>query len=479
MLFNSVSFFIFFVVVFLTYWVVLKKNLMGQNTFLLIASYFFYGCWDYRFLFLLAFSTWLDYFTGIKIHDAPQKNEKKIWLLASVIINLGFLGLFKYYNFFIGSFESVISLLGFTSHNWTLNIILPVGISFYTFHGLSYVYDIYNNKIKPNRNVIDYSLFVSFFPLLVAGPIERATHLLPQVVKPRVFDYQKAVDGSRQILWGFFKKVVIADNCAPLVNQIFNNYETQSGSFLILGVVLFAFQLYGDFSGYSDISIGVSRLLGFDLIKNFNFPYFAKSMSELWRRWHMSLSTWTNDYIFLPLIKNKGKWGRKGIVYGLVSTFLILGLWHGANWTFICFGLWHGLIVATEYYFQKYIKKIHKAINNKRLTGFFGWFITIILWLVGCIFFRSQTIGQSFQYLSAIVSHPFLPASLATFLNYKYVFFFAGCLLGVEWFNRNRDFGFDIKSISIRPIRWAIYYLLIFLMLRYAGNQQEFIYFQF
>lgn len=476
MLFNSFTFLIFITVVFFVYWFPLKGNVKAQNTFLLLASYLFYGLWDYRFLFLLAFSTWLDFFTGVKIFDAKTKKEKRIWLLTSVVINLGFLAYFKYYNFFISSFAS---LFGIESQRLTLSIILPVGISFYTFHGLSYVYDIYNNKIHPNRNVIDYSLFVSFFPLLVAGPIERATHLLPQVIKPREFNYQKSVDGLRQILWGLFKKVVIADNCAPIVNQIFDNYDTQPGSILIIGVIFFAFQLYGDFSGYSDIAIGVSRLLGFELIKNFNFPYYSTSMSELWRKWHMSLSTWTNDYIFLPIIKNKGKWGRKGIVYGLITTFLILGLWHGANWTFVCFGLWHGLIVSFEYYFQKYIRKTNKAIGKNKISLFLGWVITMALWLVGCIFFRSQTITQAFSYIKGIAYNRFLPDSLSTILAYKYIVVFAACLFVTEWYTRHKEYGLDIKNLAIRPVRWAIYYGLIFIMLRYGGNQQDFIYFQF
>jgi alginate O-acetyltransferase complex protein AlgI len=479
MFFNSVNFLIFFLLVFSVYWFLLKKNLKAQNVFLLISSYAFYAFWDYRFVFLLVFSTWLDYYTGVKVENSESKPQRKMWLFISFFINLGFLGFFKYYNFFIDSFSSVLSSLGVQPNIWTLKIILPVGISFYTFHGLSYVFDIYNKKIKATRDVVDYSLFVSFFPLLVAGPIERATHLLPQIIKPRIFDYQKAIAGTRQILWGIFKKVVIADNCAPFVNDIFSTYQTQPGSILILGLVLFAFQIYGDFSGYSDVALGVSRLLGFELLKNFNFPYFSKSISELWRKWHMSLSTWTNDYIFLPIIKTKTKWGRWGIIYGLVCTFTILGLWHGANWTFVAFGLYNGLIVAFEYFFQKQIRQKNKFIASPYITGFTGWAATFGLWLGGMLLFRSKSLSQAAGFIANIFQGPFFPPSLSVFLGYKYVFIFIAFLMVIEWLNRNNDFGFDIIWIKNPVIRWALYYVILLIILRYPGTHQDFIYFQF
>ena len=284
------------------YWFVANKDLRLQNILLLISSYFFYACWDWRFLFLLMFSTLLDYFTGIKIHEAATKKNKVTWLWISVCINLGFLCVFKYYNFFAESFASALSLIGFKPNIATLQVILPVGISFYTFHGLSYVIDLYKNRIQPERNFVNYSLFVSFFPLLVAGPIERATHLLPQIIKKREFDYAKATDGLRQILWGLFKKVIVADNCADFANNIFNNSDHYSGSTLVLGALFFTFQIYGDFSGYSDIAIGSAKLFGIDLLKNFAFPYFSRDIAEFWRRWHISLSSWFKDYLYIPLV---------------------------------------------------------------------------------------------------------------------------------------------------------------------------------
>jgi len=309
MLFNSRNFAIFLPVVFLLYWFIAKGNLRIQNILLLIASFFFYACWDYRFLFLLIFSISLDYLTGIKMDESKNHHSKKIWFWLSICINLGFLGVFKYYNFFADSFVSGLGLLGVHANVWTFKIILPIGISFYTFHGLSYVIDIYKGKIKPERDFIIYALFVSFFPLLVAGPIERATHLLPQIQKKREFNYSNAVEGLRQILWGFFKKIVIADNCSAYANAIFNHPSGYSGSTHVVGALFFSIQIYCDFSGYSDIAIGTARLFGIDLIRNFAYPYFSRDIAEFWRRWHISLSTWFRDYLYIPLGGSKGsKW---------------------------------------------------------------------------------------------------------------------------------------------------------------------------
>ena len=337
MLFNSIDFVVFFPIVFLLYWFATKGDIKRQNILLLIASYFFYACWDYRFLFLLIFSTLLDYFTGLKMGDAKNQRTKKFWFWLSICVNLGFLGIFKYFNFFASSFSDALSLVGIRANFWTLNVILPVGISFYTFHGLSYVIDIYNSKIKPEKNFIDYSLFVSFFPLLVAGPIERATHLLPQIKQKRTFDYSKAIDGLRQILWGLFKKIVIADNCAEYANMAFNHSADHTGSTLVLGALMFTFQIYCDFSGYSDIALGTARLLGIELLRNFAFPYFSRDIAEFWRRWHISLSSWFRDYLYIPLGGSKGGTWMK--VRNTFIIFLVSGFWHGANWTFIFPGL--------------------------------------------------------------------------------------------------------------------------------------------
>ncbi|HQD10479.1 MAG TPA: MBOAT family O-acyltransferase, partial [Flavihumibacter sp.] len=315
---------------FALYWFVVNRNLRWQNILLLAASYFFYACWDWRFLFLLIFSTLLDYYTGLRMSSAGNQSARTAWFWLSVGVNLGFLGFFKYYNFFAASFAEAVGALGWKINPWTLQVILPVGISFYTFHGLSYVIDIYKRRIPAEKDFIEYAVFVSFFPLLVAGPIERATHLLPQIKRERHFEYQKGIDGLRQILWGLFKKIVIADQCAEYANLIFSQSGHESGSNLVMGALFFTFQIYGDFSGYSDIALGTARLFGIDLLRNFAYPYFSRDIAEFWRRWHISLSTWFRDYLYIPLGGSKGgNWMR---VRNTFIIFLVSGFWHGANW---------------------------------------------------------------------------------------------------------------------------------------------------
>ena len=337
MIFNSIDFAIFLPIVFLIYWYLTNKNLKLQNLFILAASYVFYGWWDWKFLTLIVFSTLVDYTIGCLLKNEENEKKRKILLYTSLFINLSFLGFFKYYNFFVENFVEAFSLFGVKLNIETLNIILPVGISFYTFQTLSYTIDVYQRKLEPTKDLIAFASFVTFFPQLVAGPIERATDLLPQFYKKRVFDYHKAVDGLRQILWGLFKKIVIADNCAQFANIIFNNSADYSGSTLVLGAIFFAFQIYGDFSGYSDIAIGTSRLFGFELKKNFHFPYFSRDIAEFWRRWHISLNTWFRDYIYIPLGGSRGGTAMK--VRNTFVIFIVSGFWHGANWTFIAWGL--------------------------------------------------------------------------------------------------------------------------------------------
>ena len=333
MFFNSLSFAIFLPIVFILYWFVFNKQKKHQNLLLIIASYYFYASWDWRFLFLLIFSTLLDYFTAIQVEKNTIVSKRKFWFWLSVITNLGFLAVFKYYDFFATSFAAFVKGFGFNINPVLLELILPVGISFYTFHGLSYLIDVYNKRIKAEYNFVDYALFVSYFPLLVAGPIERATHLLPQVKVTRNFDYEQGKQGIKLIIFGLFKKVVVADNCAFFVNQLFENYSNYSGFELWLGIVFFAFQIYGDFSGYSDIAMGASKLFGIELLKNFNFPYFSKDIADFWRRWHISLSSWFRDYLYIPLGGSKGsKWLQ---IRNVFIIFLVSGFWHGANWTFI------------------------------------------------------------------------------------------------------------------------------------------------
>ena len=478
MLFNSLNFAIFLPIIFLLYWFATKGNLKFQNILLLVSSYFFYACWDWRFLFLLIFSTLLDYYTGIKISDAKNKNSKKFWFWLSISVNLGFLGVFKYYNFFAESFAIAIANLGLHINPWTLKVILPVGISFYTFHGLSYVIDIYNNRIKAEKNFIDYSLFVSFFPLLVAGPIERATHLLPQIQKRRTFDYTKAVDGLRQILWGLFKKVVIADQCAEYANQIFNNSADYSGSTLVLGAIFFAFQIYGDFSGYSDIALGTARLFGIELLRNFAFPYFSRDIAEFWRRWHISLSTWFRDYLYIPLGGSRGGTWMK--IRNTFVIFLVSGFWHGANWTFIVWGFLNALYIMPSIVFNTNRNNIEIVAKGKylpTLKDLFSIGITFSLTVFAWIFFRAENLSHAVQYISQIFS-----SSLLSFptVRPKLLFILLIFFLFIEWLGREEEYALAKLGLKTpRIIRWGLYYTIILAIFYYAGSEQQFIYFQF
>lgn len=482
MFFNSINFAVFLPIVFILYWFVTNKNLKFQNVLLLLSSYFFYACWDWRFLFLLIFSTVLDYYTGIKMSDSKNQKSKNFWFWLSISLNLGFLGVFKYYNFFAASFADAIANFDMQVNPWTLKVILPVGISFYTFHGLSYVIDIYKDRIKAEKNFIDYSVFVSFFPLLVAGPIERATHLLPQIQKKRVFNFENAVDGLKQILWGLFKKVVIADNCAKFANIIFDNYTDYSGSTLALGAVFFAFQIYGDFSGYSDIALGTARLFGIDLLRNFAFPYFSRDIAEFWRRWHISLSTWFRDYLYIPLGGSKGGIWMK--VRNTFIIFLVSGFWHGANWTFIIWGLLNALFIMPSIIFNTNRTNLDIVAQGKlfpTLKEFLSILFTFSLTVFAWIFFRSTTIDQALGYISRIFSAPFFDFSVfksgalsAPILIFIFLFII------IEWMGREQQYAIA-KLFSGKPkiYRWAFYYLILVIIFIFAGSNQQFIYFQF
>ncbi|WP_035645983.1 MBOAT family protein [Flavobacterium sp. ASV13] len=477
MLFNSIDFAIFLPIIFILYWLIGKKSLQYQNILLLVSSYFFYAFWDWRFLFLLVFSTLLDYFTGLKMQNTLNPVAKRNWFWISVTINLGFLGVFKYYNFFADSFAKAISHFGLQVNPWTLKVILPVGISFYTFHGLSYVIDIYKNRIKAEESFINYSVFVSFFPLLVAGPIERATHLLPQIKQKRKFDYLQAIDGLRQILWGLFKKVVIADSCAVYANSIFNNSDGYSGSTLLLGAVFFAFQIYGDFSGYSDIALGVARLLGIDLLKNFAFPYFSRDIAEFWRRWHISLSSWFKDYLYIPLGGSKG-----GIWKTIRNTFIIFivsGFWHGANWTFIAWGFLNALFIMPSIIFKTNRNNLDIAAQGKILPSFkefFSILITFGLTVFAWIFFRSESIRHAYHFIAKIFSQTLFtkPEILPKKLMLIILLFMI-----IEWLGRENEFALSKLPIKSKAVRWGFYYILVITILYFSGSEQQFIYFQF
>jgi alginate O-acetyltransferase complex protein AlgI len=482
MIFNSLNFAIFLPIVFILYWFVTAKNLKLQNILLLVSSYFFYACWDWRFLFLLVFSTLLDYYTGIKMSDAKNQTSKRVWFWLSISINLGFLGVFKYYNFFVASFADTIANFGLQVNPWTLKVILPVGISFYTFHGLSYVIDIYKDRIKAEKNFIDYSVFVSFFPLLVAGPIERATHLLPQIQKKRTFNYVKAVDGLRQILWGLFKKVVIADNCAEFANMIFDNHTDYSGSTLLLGAVFFAFQIYGDFSGYSDIALGTARLFGIDLLKNFAFPYFSRDIAEFWRRWHISLSTWFRDYLYIPLGGSKGGMWHK--IRNTFIIFLVSGFWHGANWTFIIWGFLNALYIMPSIIFSTNRNNLDivaegKLFPNVKEVLQIG--VTFSLTVFAWIFFRSESVAHAFDYIMTIFSSSLFEIPEFRFKTKAMVTLFLTALfLLLEWVGRENDFAIQKMGFKWNSkMRWMFYFALVFSIFYFAGKEQVFIYFNF
>ncbi|ROH95789.1 MBOAT family O-acyltransferase [Chryseobacterium daecheongense] len=477
MLFNSVGFLFFLPIVFILYWFVFRKKYQYQNLLLLLASFYFYACWDWRFLFLLMFSIGLDFVSGLQIEKSKTKKEATFWLTLSIVINLGFLGFFKYYNFFVESFAELLNGFGFKINVWLLNIVLPVGISFYTFHGLSYVIDIYKKRIKAETNFIDYAVFVSYFPLLVAGPIERATHLLPQIQKKRVFNYDQAADGMRQILWGFFKKMVIADNCAPLVNEIFTNYQTESPATLVMGAVLFAFQIYGDFSGYSDIALGVSKLFGIELLKNFAFPYFSRDIAEFWRRWHISLSSWFRDYLYIPLGGSKG-----GLMMKIRNTFIIFlvsGFWHGANWTFIIWGGLNALYFMPLLLADKNRQNLEVVAMDKLLPSFREFFKILLTFALTClawIFFRAESVTQAVLYIQRIID----PALFSIPKPFPVkVLALVGFMLIIEWMNRGKVHGLEIDRFN--PwIRRILYLIVIYIILRYANfGNNEFIYFQF
>jgi D-alanyl-lipoteichoic acid acyltransferase DltB (MBOAT superfamily) len=413
--------------------------------------------------------------------EAKNTKNKKFWFWLSISVNLGFLGVFKYYNFFAESFAAAIANLGLYINPWTLKVILPVGISFYTFHGLSYVIDIYKNRINAERNFIDYAVFVSFFPLLVAGPIERATHLLPQIQKKRTFDYAKAVDGLRQILWGLFKKVVIADQCAEYANMIFNNSADYSGSTLLLGAIFFTFQIYGDFSGYSDIAIGTARLFGIDLLRNFAYPYFSRDIAEFWRRWHISLSSWFRDYLYIPLGGSQGGTWMK--VRNTFIIFLVSGFWHGANWTFIAWGFLNALYIMPSIIFNTNRNNIdivakHKILPN--LKEFISILMTFSLTVFAWIFFRSDNLSHAFYFIKGMCSFDIFTTPSYRPLFCIMLIFFCSFLILIEWVGRESKHGLEKFGWKWRrSLRFLFYYFIIMLILYFGGKEQQFIYFQF
>lgn len=479
MLFNSFEFLLFLPIVFTLYWFVFNKRLLWQNALVLLASYFFYGWWSWKFMGLLMLSTVLDYTYGFSV-ASPNRKKAKYFLWLSIINNLGILGIFKYYNFFALQFQEGLELLGLHTNLVLLNIALPVGISFYTFHGMSYVFDIYRGQQKPVTNFVDYAVFVSFFPLLVAGPIERASHLLPQVQKVRKFNYTQAVEGCRLILWGMFKKVVIADSLAPIVDAIFNNYQNESGITLIMGTIAFSFQIYGDFSGYSDIALGTAKLFGFELLSNFKFPYFSRDIAEFWRRWHISLSSWFKDYLYIPLGGSKeGKWKA---IRNTFIIFLVSGFWHGASWNFIAWGFIHAcgflpllLLKRNRRYTTNVVAEGKLFPNVGELFQMFGTFLFVTM---AWVFFRAESFNQACLYLERILlSIIKYSNSFWTFKIEKSLVIPIILVVAVDWFQRYDERRFKMP-VNIY-LRYFIYLLMTLFVVHFIGERQSFIYFQF
>jgi len=477
MLFNSLEFVPFLLIVFIAYWL-LGKSRNAQNILILLSSLFFYGWWDWRFIGLLLFSTFLDYGFGFLV-AGNDTIKKKFFLRFSIFNNLIVLAIFKYYNFFISETATFLTSNGIPFEPWILSLALPVGISFYTFHGMSYVIDIYYGRCTPVKNFVDYAVFVCFFPLLVAGPIERATHLLPQIQKPRLFNFDQATDGLRQALWGFFKKIVIADTCAGFVNEIFANYESYSGLSLFGGAVLFAFQIYADFSGYTDIALGISRLFGFELLRNFAFPYFSRDIAEFWRRWHISLSSWFRDYVYIPL--GGSRVSKLKMIRNTFIIFLLSGFWHGANWTYLVWGGLNALYFIPLLLSGKNRNNLDIIAQGKQLPGIkelMQLLVTFFLTTIAWIYFRASTIGIGNDYIYRIIKMED-GNSIKPIVSQYFIVLMAVFIL-VEWLNREKHHGLEIAHLP-KWFRWTSYFL-IFAVIIFMGNLKsnyEFIYFQF
>ena len=468
MLFTSIEFFVFLPIVFALYWV-LNRYTRWQNLLVVAASYVFYGWWDWRFLLLIAFTSACSYFSGLLINGGRWR---KAALWGNIIINLAILGLFKYYDFFAVEFAQ---LFGLSSDSVTLNLILPVGISFYTFQALSYSIDIYRGKMEPTRDVVAFFAYVSFFPQLVAGPIERATNLLPQFHRQRQFDYSLAVDGIRQMLWGFFKKVVVADNCAGYVDNIWNDIAGQSSLNLAMAAMLFSIQIYCDFSGYSDIAIGCAKLFGIRLMRNFKVPYFSRDIAEFWRRWHISLTTWFRDYVYIPLGGSRvGKWK---VMRNTFVIFLVSGLWHGANWTFLAWGAFHALLFLPLILLGKNRKYTDTVAEGRLLPNFkeLGqMLLTFVLAAFGWILFRSQSLGEAVSFIEGIFTG--IPGGANFPMR---TFCFVALMLAVEWLQRNREHGMSMDGVKNGVVRYICYFAVLAIIFVYGVFNETFIYFQF
>ena len=476
MQFNSLDFAIFLPIVFLLYWFVFNRHVRWQNLFVVAASYLFYGMWDWRFLFLIAFTSLCSWGSGLLIGRYRAVSPKKAKLLSAlnIVVNLLILGVFKYYNFFATAFADL--FLHGQSDGLLLHVILPVGISFYTFQALSYSIDVYRGKLEPVRDIVQFFAYVSFFPQLVAGPIERATNLLPQFGKQRTFSYDQAVDGLRQMLWGLFKKMAIADNCAVFVDEVFGNHTAYDGASLALAAVLFAFQIYADFSGYSDIAIGVAKLFGIKLMRNFNNPYFSRDIAEFWRRWHISLTTWFRDYVYIPL--GGSRTTKAKIVRNTLIIFLVSGFWHGANWTFIAWGGFHALLFLPLILAGRNRKYTDTVAVGRWLPSWkecLQMTLTFLLVVVGWIFFRADTISMAASYLCGLLGPWHNPFNMKMLPALLYI----AVMMTAEWFQRDKQHGLDLQHVTSHFVKFTIYYILVFIIFIAQKGSETFIYFQF
>ena len=497
MLFNSIEYIIFLPIVYGIYWM-LRKSVKWQNVVLLLASYLFYAWWDWRFLGLLVGMSMFAYVCGYTIGKSEEvrgKSEEKsaehsgggvnishsqrFWLIANIVVDVGILALFKYYNFFVGSFAD---LFGLQNSIHSLKIVLPLGISFFTFQAIAYVVDVYKRKIEPT-NLVDCLLYIGFFPKLLAGPIERPTNLIPQIQRPRIFDYEMAADGMRQILWGAFKKMAVADSCAVFVNQVWLTYDTQTGSNLMLAAILYTIQIYGDFSGYSDMAIGSAKLFGFRFRDNFLFPYFSRNMNEFWRRWHISLNTWFVDYVYIPLGGSRdGKWKT---IRNTMIIFLLSGLWHGANWTYIAWGAYHGILLVLLILLNRNTK-FHEVVASDRLLPTLKEIVQMLfvfmLATIGWILFKAPSIADAWEYVSGMMQFGTLRASYRFFFpNYNLVYptnIVIIIMFAVEWLQRKKQHGLQM-DIKQWYIRYPIYAAIIGMILYFSSSSATFIYAQF
>jgi D-alanyl-lipoteichoic acid acyltransferase DltB (MBOAT superfamily) len=482
MLFNSLAFAVFLPVVFLLYWFVFGRNVKGQNLFIVAASYFFYGWCDWRFLLLIAFTSLCSYASGILIHKYRNVSRKaKLFSVLNIVVNLLVLGAFKYYDFFATSFANV--FLRGRVDGLLLHLALPIGISFYTFKALSYSIDVYRGKLEPTRDVVQFFAFVGFFPELLAGPIDRAASLLPQFAKPRSFDYETGIDGLRQFLWGLFKKIAVADTCAVYVDQVLSPGMSPSGSTVLLASILYSFQIYGDFSGYSDMAIGTGKLFGIKLMRNFAFPYFSRDVAEFWRRWHISLTTWFRDYVYIPLGGSRCSKGK--IVRNTFVIFLLSGLWHGANWTFIAWGAYHALLFLPMILLGKNRKYQDVVAQDRFLPSwkeFWQMLSVFFLVTVGWILFRADDIAQGWTWLRTLCSRSLfsVPASL-TSRTFVPIAVYLTMLVVIEWFQRQQEHA--LKPFAGKRVANTLFYLAVLVAVFAAAvsaqGDRAFIYFQF